>query len=98
MFVMMLYVSTERAGWVVLGTLLFAAGAYFGYLNFGHVARGWVPGWTPSRLRRLLPGDQRAVRMAWGGLLGLVSGWADRSDPAGPQSISSPPRLAKSSA
>ena len=26
LFVMMLYVSTERAGWAVLGTLLFAAG------------------------------------------------------------------------
>ena len=26
LFVMMLYVSTERAGWVVLGTLLFAGG------------------------------------------------------------------------
>ena len=37
LFVMMLYVSTERAGWVVLGTLLFAGGAYFGYLNLGHV-------------------------------------------------------------
>src|SRR3712207_8443304 len=29
--------STERPGWVVLGTLLFAGGAYFGYLTFGHV-------------------------------------------------------------
>ena len=37
LFVMMLYVATERAGWAILGTLLFAAGAYFGYLNFGHV-------------------------------------------------------------
>lgn len=37
LFVMLLYVATERAGWAVLGTLLFAAGAYFGYLNFGHV-------------------------------------------------------------
>ena len=37
LFVMMLYVATERAGWSVLGVLLFGAGAYFGYLNFGHV-------------------------------------------------------------
>ncbi len=37
LFVMMLYVATERAGWAVLGTVLFAGGAYFGYLNFGHV-------------------------------------------------------------
>ncbi|HEY0240581.1 MAG TPA: FtsW/RodA/SpoVE family cell cycle protein, partial [Friedmanniella sp.] len=37
LFVMMLYVATERAGWPVLGVLLFAVGAYFGYLNFGHV-------------------------------------------------------------
>ncbi|SEP84058.1 FtsW/RodA/SpoVE family cell cycle protein [Microlunatus flavus] len=37
LFVMMLYVATERAGWAVLGLLLFAAGAWFGYLNFGHV-------------------------------------------------------------
>ena len=37
LFVMMLYVATERAGWAVLGVLLFAAGAWFGYLNFGHV-------------------------------------------------------------
>ena len=44
LFVMMLYVATERAGWAVLGTLLFAAGAYFGYLNFGHVRAGWAPG------------------------------------------------------
>ena len=48
LFVMMLYVSTERAGWAVLGTLLFAAGAYFGYLNFSHVRRGSAPGWIPS--------------------------------------------------
>jgi cell division protein FtsW (lipid II flippase) len=37
LFVMMLYVATERAGWPVLGVLLFGAGAWFGYLNFGHV-------------------------------------------------------------
>ena len=37
MFVMMLYVSTERAGWAVLGTLLFAGGAWFAFLMFDHV-------------------------------------------------------------
>ncbi len=37
LFVMMLYVATEKPSWPILGTLLFATGAYFGYLFFGHV-------------------------------------------------------------
>ena len=37
LFVVLLYVATERVGWAVVGTLLFLGGAYFSYLTFGHV-------------------------------------------------------------
>jgi len=37
LFVMMLYVATEKPSWPILGTLLFVLGAYLGYLFFGHV-------------------------------------------------------------
>ena len=39
LFVVMLYIATERPGWLIVGAGLFAAGAYFGYLAFGHVQR-----------------------------------------------------------
>ncbi len=37
LFVVMLYIATERPGWLVVGGSLFAVGSYAGYLAFGHV-------------------------------------------------------------
>ena len=72
---MMLYVATERAGWAVLGTLLFAAGAYFGYLNFSHV-RQRVSAWLDpfSDFDAYFQVINAQFGMAWGGLLGTGLG------------------------
>ena len=37
LFIVLLYVTTERASWVIIGILLFAAGAYLSYKLFGTV-------------------------------------------------------------
>ena len=75
LFVMMLYVATERAGWPVLGVLLFGAGAYFGYLNFGHV-RVRVGAWLHpfSDFDAYYQVISAQFGLAYGGLLGTGLG------------------------
>lgn len=70
-FVVLLYVATERPGWLVLGGLMFATGAYFGYLFFGHV-RSRVEGWLdpfsePDRFDQIV---EAQYGLAWGNVLG----------------------------
>ncbi|WP_329004658.1 FtsW/RodA/SpoVE family cell cycle protein [Kribbella sp. NBC_00709] len=69
LFLFLLYVSTERAGWLIIGGLLFIGGAYFAYLSFGHVHRrvtDWLDPWA-------IDGGQVKLGLmgqAWGGILG----------------------------
>jgi cell division protein FtsW (lipid II flippase) len=70
LFVTMLYVSTQRPGWAVIGIVLFAAGAVFGYYTRGHV-RVRVAAWLhPFDIEQGYQLIQAQFGLAWGGLLG----------------------------
>jgi cell division protein FtsW (lipid II flippase) len=69
LFLILLYISTERAGWLLIGGLLFAGGAYFAYQAFGHVHKR-VEDWL-NPFNEV--GGQVATGLmgqAWGGVLG----------------------------
>jgi cell division protein FtsW (lipid II flippase) len=70
-FVVMLYVATERPGWLVVGGLLFLGGSYVGYLAFGHVqerVQAWLhPFSDTDKFGQIIQG---MYGMAWGGLVG----------------------------
>ena len=76
LFLAMLYVATERPGWLVVGGALFFGGAAIAYQLFGHV-RDRVDIWL-NPFAHYGPGtDDRAFQpveamfgMGWGGLLG----------------------------
>jgi cell division protein FtsW (lipid II flippase) len=69
LFLVLLYVATERSGWIVVGMALFIAGAFLSYELFGHV-RVRVDKWQHpfndygGQLAETLFG------MAYGGILG----------------------------
>jgi len=71
LFVVMLYVSTERPGWLVLGAVLFGAGSYLAYLFVAHVQVRIVAWLHPFahgvNSYQLVQG---LYGMAWGGLVG----------------------------
>ncbi|MDX6309180.1 MAG: hypothetical protein QOI06_2226 [Nocardioidaceae bacterium] len=78
LFVMLLYVATERPSWIFVGGGLFAAGAYASYLTFSHVqtrVEGWLhPFSNPDAYYQIVQGQ---YGMAWGGILGR--GWGQGS-------------------
>ena len=71
LFLVMLYVATERPGWLVVGGTLFVAGAYVGYLFLHHVqlrVAAWLHPFSPdSNAFQIVQG---LYGMAWGGLVG----------------------------
>lgn len=74
LFVMLLYVATEKAAWPIMGSLLFVGGALAAYQLFGHVrVRVW--GWLDpfSNFERNYQIIQGQFGLAWGGLTGR--GW-----------------------
>jgi cell division protein FtsW (lipid II flippase) len=83
LFLVMLYVATERPGWLVVGTGLFFGGALFAWRTFGHV-QDRVDIWLhPFRfyLQENPPHSDQIVEsmfgMAWGGLIGRGFGEGD---------------------
>jgi cell division protein FtsW (lipid II flippase) len=78
MFVVMLWVATGRAAYLILGLLLFAIGAFFGYAAFSHVqdrVTVWLNVFDPDLIQD--EGYQLAqslFAMATGGILGTGLG------------------------
>ncbi|MGH3361358.1 MAG: FtsW/RodA/SpoVE family cell cycle protein [Nocardioides sp.] len=75
LFLVMLYVSTERPGWLVVGGGLFLGGAFLAYQLFGHVAERvniWLHPFdyydTPDQESYQIV--ESMFGMGWGGLIG----------------------------
>jgi cell division protein FtsW (lipid II flippase) len=78
LFLVMLYVATERPGWLVVGAVMFTAGAYAAYLLLGHVqvrVDAWLHPFDPHNNTYQLV--QGMYGMAWGGLVGRGLGQGD---------------------
>ncbi|NYJ03619.1 cell division protein FtsW (lipid II flippase) [Nocardioides thalensis] len=82
LFLVMLYVATERAGWLFVGSAMFLGGAAAAYVFVGHVGQRvdiWLDPWAdPDGSGYQLV--QSLYGFAWGGLIGqgLGQGVPDR--------------------
>jgi cell division protein FtsW (lipid II flippase) len=74
LFLIMLYVATERPGWLVVGGGLFAIGAFVGFQTFSHVQNRVNIWLDPMAYYDESPGSGQLVEglfgMGWGGLIG----------------------------
>ena len=84
LFLSMLYVATERPGWLVVGGILFAGGALAAYTFVGNVANRFNFWLHPLDYYDSTPGSFQLVEalfgMGWGGLIGrgLGNGFPER--------------------
>ena len=84
LFLVMLYVATERPGWLVVGGMLFAAGALAAYTFVGNVQNRFNFWLHPMDYYEASPGSYQPVEamfgMGWGGLIGrgLGNGFPER--------------------
>ena len=76
LFLIMLYVATERPGWLIVGGGLFLAGAYAAYNLFAHVAQRvdvWLNPfsyYSDEQGGKSFQPVEAMFGMAWGGLIG----------------------------
>jgi cell division protein FtsW (lipid II flippase) len=76
-FVVLLYVATERASWVIVGVLLFAGGAYVSYQLFGTVQTRvsiWLHTFSPAYKDQAYQLQQSLFGLGTGGIFGTGLG------------------------
>ena len=99
-FLVVVYLATQRFSWVVIGLALFALGSVAAYFMFGHVrvrVQTWLdPFADPDNAGYQIV--QSLFSFATGGVFGTGLGNGQPDTCPLPQRISSPRRLAKSSA
>ena len=77
LFMVMLWVATERARYLAVGAVLFSAASYFAWKTFAHVQQR-VDGWLNPWAHATGPGGYQIIQgwyaMAWGGIAGTGLG------------------------
>lgn len=75
LFLVMLWIATQRVWYVVIGFLLFGLGAWFSWTQFSHVqvrVSAWLDPWAdPDTAGQIIEGT---YAMAWGGIAGTGLG------------------------
>jgi cell division protein FtsW (lipid II flippase) len=77
LFVVLLYLATERASWVIIGVALFAVGAYFSYQVFGTVQTRvgvWLHVWSAGHNANGYQLRQSLFGLGTGGIFGTGLG------------------------
>ena len=77
LFVVLIYVATERASWVIIGGILFAVGAYVAYQIFGTVQTRvgvWLHTFSPAHVNDGYQLRQSLFGLGTGGIFGTGLG------------------------